>query len=167
MDYIHIKEKKDIIKLGIIDENNNIVLNSDGTEVCIEFDIGDIELPLKYNKCINDINNAKKDLKTQIFLIDKKKDFKKKNELLSNNEKEKVKAIKKFYSDMEKAMDLFLGQGGTKKFLNGKKPYWEMFDDLSEAIEPFLPKLKVSTTDMVNRIKEKYKIKESDVLTDE
>ena len=75
--------------------------------------------------------------------------------------------MKEFYRDMEKAMDLFLGEGGTKKFLNGKSPYWEMFDDLSEAIEPFLEKMKISVSDMTARIKNKYKIKESDILIDE
>ena len=64
-------------------------------------------------------------------------------------------------------MDLFLGDGGTKKFLNGRKPYWEMFDDLSEALEPHLDKMKLTVTDMTDRIKEKYKVDESDVLSNE
>ena len=62
---------------------------------------------------------------------------------------------------------MFLGQGGTKKFLNGRKPYWEMFDDLSEAIEPYMDKLEVRTKNMTDRIKAKYKVTESDVLTSE
>ena len=54
-------------------------------------------------------------------------------------------------------------------FLNGKNPYWEMFDDLTEAIEPFMDKMKLTSTDMLDRIKSKYKVDEgeSDVLTNE
>lgn len=163
---IKLKKRKDILKLGIIDENGNIVKDNNGNEVYLEFDMGDIELPLKYNKCINLINKARQNLKAQFIIIDKRKDHKGK-QLLSSNEEAKAKAIKQFYIEMEKAMDLFLGQGGTKKYLNGKNPYWEMWDDISEALEPHLNKMKLTVTDMTNRIKEKYKVTESDVLTNE
>ena len=166
MDYIKLKEKKDIYRLGIIDENGNIVKDNNGNEVYLEFDMGDIELPLKYNKCINLINQARQNLKAQFIIIDKRKDHKGKK-LLSSNEEAKAKAIKQFYIEMEKAMDLFLGEGGTKKYLNGKTPYWEMWDDISEVLEPHLNKMKLTVTDMTNRIKEKYKVTESDVLTNE
>lgn len=166
MDYIKIKEKKDILKLGIIDEQGKIVKDKYGKEVCLEFDMADIELPLKYNKCINSIENARKELKTQFIIIDKKQDHKGK-QLLSSNEELKIKALRNFYKKMEEAMDLFLGEGGTKKYLNGRNPYYEMFDDLSEAIEPHLGKMKLTVSDMTSRIKEKYKVTESDVLTND
>lgn len=166
MDYIKIKEKKDILRLGIIDEQGQIVKDEYGKEVCLEFDIGDIELPLKYNKCVNSIENARKELKRQFLVIDKKQDHKGK-QLLSANEEAKAKAVKQFYKKMEEAMDLFLGDGGTRKYLNGRNPYWEMFDDISEAIEPHLNKMKLTVTNMTDRIKEKYKVAESDVLTND
>jgi hypothetical protein len=120
MEYINLKERKDILQLGFKDKDDNILKDEKGKEVFIEFDLGDIELPLKYNKCINQIEQARKNLKAQFIIIDKKQDYKGK-QLLSSNEVEKVKATKQFYKDMEIAMDLFLGQGGTKKFLNRKK----------------------------------------------
>ena len=168
MNYIKIKERKDILKLGIMDEEDNVVKDSEGKEVCLEFDLGDIELPLRYHRCINLINQARQKLKLQFVTIDKKKDHKGK-QLLSSNEEAKVKAIQQFYKEMEVAMDLFLGEGGTRKYLNGKKPYWEMFDDLTEAIKPYEDKMKLTTDDMLNRIKSKYKVdeSESDVLTNE
>lgn len=166
MDYIKLKEKKDIFKLGIIDEDGNVVKDSNGKEVCIEFDLADIELPIRYNRCIREVETAKRNFKNQVIIINKKQDHKKKNRLSTNDEL-KAQAIKKLYQDMEKAMDLFLGEGGTKKFLNGRKPYIEMFDDIDEALKPFYPKMKLSITDMTDRIKNKYKIEESDVLTDE
>lgn len=166
MNHIKLKERKDIFKLGFQDENGNIVKDENENEVFIEFDLGDIELPLKYNKCMSQIEQARKNLKAQFIIIDKKQDHKGK-QLLSSNEVEKVKATKQFYKDMEVAMDLFLGQGGTRKFLNGRNPYWEMWDDIDEMLKPYYDKMKLTVTDMTNRIKEKYKVTESDVLTND
>lgn len=169
MDYIKLKERKDILRLGIVDEEGNIAKDKEGKEVCIEFVLGDVDLPINYSKCVTKIEEAKKKLKAQIIIIEKKRDTKKKNSLLSTNDEAKVKAIKEFYKQMQDAMDLFLGEGGTEKFLNGRKPYFEMFDDLSEALEPHMDKLKLTMTDMTDRIKNRYKLKENDneVLTDE
>ena len=164
--YIKIKPKKDILKLGIMDENDNIVKDNNGNEIYLEFDLADIELPIKYNKCVEMINEAKKELKMQMVIIDKKQDHKSKG-LLTSNEEAKVKAVRSFYKKMEMAMDLFLGEGGTKKYLNGRKPYYEMFDDIGEALKPYEDKFKLTITDMTERIKNKYKVVESDVLTDE
>ncbi len=166
MEYIKLKERKDILKLGFQDENGEIIKDENNREIYIEFDLGDIELPLKYNRCVNQIEQARKNLKTQFIIIDKKQDHKGK-QLLSSNEVEKVKATKQFYKDMEVAMDLFLGQGGTRKFLNGKNPYWEMWDDIDEILKPHYNKLKLTINDMTDRIKNKYKVTESDVLTNE
>ena len=166
MDYIKLKQRKDVLKLGIMDEDDNIVRDNEGNEVYIEFDLGDVNLPLNYNKCINQINNARTNLRNQFIIIDKKKDHKGK-QLLSSNEEAKAKAMKTFYKEMEQAMDLFLGEGGTEKFLNGRNPYWEMWDGLNESLKPYLDKMELTVTDMSKRIKEKYKVTESDVLTDE
>lgn len=169
MDYIKLKERKDILRLGIIDDEGNIAKDKNGNEVYIEFVLGDVDLPINYNKCITKIEEAKKKLKAQLIVIEKKRDSKRKNALLSTNEEAKVKAIKDYYKQMQDAMDLFLGEGGTAKFLNGRKPYFEMFDDLSEALEPHMNKLKLTMSDMTDRIKNKYKLKEKndEVLTDE
>ena len=166
MEYINLKERKDILQLGFKDKDNNIIKDEKGNELFIEFDLGDIELPLKYNKCVNQIEQARRNLKSQFIIIDKKQDHKGK-QLLSSNEYEKVKATKQFYRDMEIAMDLFLGQGGTKKFLNGRNPYWEMWDDIDEMLRPYYDKMKLTVSDMTDRIKEKYKVTESDVLTND
>lgn len=166
MDYIKIKERKDIFRLGIMDEEGNIVKDERGKEVCLEFDLADIELPIRYNRCINEVNNAKRKLKNQLIIIDKKQDHKGK-QMLSANEEAKAKALQLFYKEMENAMDLFLGEGGTRKYLNGRNPYWTMFEDLSEALEPHMGKMQLTMKDMTNRIKNKYKVTESDVLTNE
>lgn len=165
-DIIQLKKRKDILKLGLADEEGNVLKDNKGNNIFLEFDLGDIELPLKYNRCVNQIEEARKKLKTQFIIIDKKQDHKGK-QLLSYNEEQKAKAVKQFYKEMEIAMDLFLGESGTKKYLNGRNPYWEMWDDISEALEPHLDKMKLTITDMTDRIKAKYKVVENDVLTDE
>ena len=166
MEYIKLKKRNDIFKLGIQDEEGNIIYDEKGNEVCLEFDLGDINLPINYNKCINKINEAKRNLKNQIIIINKRQD-KKGKQMLSFNEEQKINAVREFYSKMEEAMDMFLGKGGTRKFLNGKNPYWEMWDDISESIKPFLPKMKLKVSDIEQKIKEKYGIeKKEEVLKD-
>ena len=166
MDYIKIKKREDIFKLGIMDEEGNIVKDEKGNEVCLEFDLADIELPIRYNRSVNEVNNARRKLRNQLIIIDKKQDHKGK-QMLSANEEAKAKALQLFYKEMENAMDLFLGEGGTRKYLNGKNPYWTMFEDISEALEPYMDKMQLTFTDMTEKIKEKYKVKESDVLFNE
>lgn len=166
MEYIKLQKRKDILKLGFQDEDGNIIRDSTGKEVFIEFDFGDVELPLKYNRCVNQVEQARKNLKAQFIIIDKKQDHKGK-QLLSSNEVEKVKAVKQFYRDMENAMDLFIGPGGTKKFLNGKNPYYEMWDDIDELLKPYYDKMNLTVVGITERIKEKYKVTESDVLTND
>lgn len=155
-------EKKDIFKLGIADENGNPKLDENGKEVYLEFDLADIELPLKLNKCEHLIRKAQVNFKNKLVIIEKKQD-KKGKMLLSSNEEEKVRALQDYYKDMEEAIDLFIGKGGTEKVF-GKRRYWEMYEDLSEMLKPFLPQMKLSVTDMTNRIVDKYKEKERNVL---
>ena len=155
-------EKKDIFRLGIADENGNPKLDKNGKEVYLEFDLADIELPLKLNKCEHLIRKAQVNFKNKLVIIEKKQD-KKGKMLLSSNEEEKVRALQDYYKDMEEAIDLFIGKGGTEKVF-GSRRYWEMYEDLSEMLKPFLPQMKLSVTDMTNRIADKYKEKESNVL---
>lgn len=154
--------KRDVFKLGILDEDGKPKVDEKGKEIYLEFDLADIELPLKLNKCELMIRNAQNKLRDRIFIINKKED-KKGKMLLSSNEEERIKALKEYYDSMEKAMDLFIGEGGTKKVF-GNRRYWEMYEDLSEMLKPFLPKLKLSISDMTDRIKNKYNVKEDNVL---
>jgi hypothetical protein len=100
----------------------------------------------------------------QFVIIDKKED-KKGKYLLSWKEEEKIKVLQEFYKREAEALDLFLGKDGTKKLLNGRNPYYSMYEDISEMLEPILPKLKLRTEDIINKVKQKYNDKkETDVL---
>ena len=165
MEYINVK-KRNILKFGIKDENGNEKVDENGQPICLEFDLEDIELPLKYNKCEFLVRKAQEDLKWKFIIIDRKQDVNDKKMLLSKNEEEKVKAVKQYYKDMEDAINLFLGDNGVQK-LFGDTRYYEMFDDLAEMLEPVLPKLKVNVDEINEKIKNKYKEKEKDVLKNE
>ena len=148
-DFIQLK-KDNILKVGIKD--------SDGKDTgnFLEFDLEDIELGLKLNQCQKKHNENIQNVKRQFIIIDKKED-KKGKQLLSWKEEEKIKVLKQFYKDEADALDLFLGKNGTRKLLNGRKPYWTMYDDINEVLKPILPKLKLSMDGVVDKIKKKYK----------
>lgn len=147
--FIQLK-KDNVLKIGIKD--------SDGKDTgnFLEFDLEDIELGLKLNQCQKKHNENIQNVKRQFIIIDKKED-KKGKQLLSWKEEEKIKVLKQFYKDEADALDLFLGKNGTRKLLNGRKPYWTMYDDINEMLKPILPKLKLSMDGVVDKIKKKYK----------
>lgn len=156
-DVIQLK-KDNILRIGIKDSNGV------DTGEHLEFDLEDIELPLRLNQC--DIQHKKnlEFVKNQFIIIDKKED-KKGKFLLSWKEEEKLKVLQEFYKREMEALDLFLGKDGTKKLLNGRNPYYSMYEDINEILEPVLPKLKLKADDIVGKIKSKYKTNvETDVL---
>lgn len=157
-EYINLKEDS-IFRIGIKDKNGK------DTGEFLEFDLEDIETPLKYNQCDYLIKKAKNELTSQLVIIDKRPD-KKGKYLLSANEEAKVQAIKTFFKQNEEVIDIFAGKGATNK-LFGTRRYLSMFDDFNDYIEPFLPKLKVNLDNISSRIKNKYNKNESGVLTDE
>lgn len=155
--FIQLK-KDNILRIGIRDAEGN------DTGEHLEFDMEDIELPLRLNKCEEEHRKNVQYVKMQFAIIDKKED-KKGKKILSWKEEEKIKVLKEFYNKEMQALDLFLGENGTKKLLNGRNPYYTMYDDIGEIIKPIIPKLKIKTEDIANRIKNKYSNKkEKNVL---
>ena len=163
-DYIKLK-KRNIYRVGIVDEDGNKKLDNNGKELYLEFDLEDITTADKYNKCLELNKKALSDLQSEIIVINKKQDVKGKG-FLTRNEQAKVNALKKYYEETEKAMDLFLGEGGTQKIF-GDVRYLTMFDDLGEMLKPILPNLKINVDSIEKQIREKYKVKDEDVLKDE
>lgn len=154
VNFIQIK-KSNIVKIGIKDENGV------DTGEHLEFDLEDINLPLRLNECDEKHRKNLEFLRDQFIIIDKKED-KKGKKILSWKEEEKLKVLQEFYKREMGALDLFLGENGTKKLLNGRKPYYSMYEDINDMLEPILPKLKLRADDIANRIKEKYSNKMND-----
>lgn len=125
----------------------------------LEFDMEDIELGLKYQDCLEQHKKNLNYLKMQNAIIEKRQDVKGKK-LLSKNEEDFYKLIKEFFKREMDAFDLFLGKNGCKKILNGRNPYFEMFDDINDIIKPILPSLKTNIQDISKKIKNKYSKRE-------
>lgn len=88
-DFIQLKEDN-ILRIGIKDKEGN------PTGEHLEFDMEDIELPLKLNKCEADHRKNVMYVRNQFIVIDKRQD-KKGKYLLSFNEEEKIKTLQEFY----------------------------------------------------------------------
>lgn len=154
--FIQLKEDN-ILRIGI--------KTSDGKETGehLEFDLEDIELPLRLNDCNEQHKQNLKDLRAKYIFIDKKQDRKGKK-ILSANEEAKIIALNEFYKKEVQALDLFLGENGTSKMLNGRRPYYSMFDEFMQALEPILPLIKNNVDNIKDKIMKKYSTKEDDTL---
>lgn len=149
MDKIRLKEDN-IVRIAI-----ETAEGVDTGEV-LEFDLEDISLPLRYQECIQKHKENLLYLQNIYGVIDKRPD-KQGKKLLSANEEAKIRELQKFVNKEMQALDLFLGENGTKKLLNGRKPYFSMFDDIKEILTPVLPILDKSASEIDKKIKEKYK----------
>lgn len=148
-------KKEDILKVKIEDENGNDTGNY------LEFDLQDIALPLKIQQLEEEHKKNLNYIKMSFALIDKKQDHSGKK-VLSSNEEEKIKVLIKFYEKEMEILDLVLGKDGTKKLLNGREPYYEMFNDIMEYLEPLKPYFKQNAEETANKLIEKYKTKQEE-----
>lgn len=155
---IQLKRNENILRLGIRDEDGNDTGNY------LEFNLEDIELPLKYQEIIEEDKKNRAYLKNQYAIIEKKTDHKGKK-LLSSNEEEKIKATIEFYKKEVEVYNMFLGENGVEKLLNGRRLSWSTLDEIDEIIEKaILPKLKINAQNIKDKIMKKYSKQESDVI---
>lgn len=151
---IQLKKNDDILKLKIVDEEGNDTGNY------LEFNLEDIELPIRYQTIIEEDKKARARLKEQFIIIDKKQDHKGKK-LLSFKEEEKIKAMQEFYRREVEIYNMFLGDNGVEKLLNGRQLSWGTLAEIDEIIEQnILPKLNVSAENVKAKIIKKYSNKE-------
>lgn len=144
--------KSDVLKLEIVTD--------DGTKTgeFLEFDLEDIELPLRYQDLVEQDKKNKTNLRNQLVIIDKKQDVKGKR-LLSKNEEEKVKALKNFFDKEIEVYNMFLGENGVQKLLNGRKFGWTTLQEIDEIIkEQITPHIDLSMEKITNKVKSKYKV---------
>lgn len=152
---IQLKKNDDILRLRIVDEEGNDTGNY------LEFNLEDIELPIRYQTIIEEDKKARARLKEQFIIIDKKQDHKGKK-LLSFKEEEKIKAMQEFYRREVEIYNMFLGDNGVEKLLNGRQLSWGTLAEIDEIIEQnILPKLNVSAENVKAKIMKKYSNKEA------
>lgn len=142
--------KSDVLRLGI--------RTDDGKETgeYLEFNLGDIELPLRYQELLEKDKKNKERLRNQMLVIDKREDVKGKK-LLSKNEEDKIKALNDFFIKEIEVYNMFLGARGVEKLLNGRKFTWTTLQEIDEIIEKQIaPHLEVNMENITNKVKEKY-----------
>jgi hypothetical protein len=143
--------RSDILRLGIMTEDGK-----DTGEV-LEFDLEDIELPLRYQELLEKDKKNKENLRNQMIIIDKRQDVKGKK-LMSKNEEDKLKALNDFFKKEIEIYNLFLGENGVQKLLNGRRIGWSSLEEIDEIIvKQIAPHLDLSMTKISDKIKQKYK----------
>lgn len=148
--FIQLK-KDNVFRIGIKDYKGN------DTGKYLSFDLEDITLPLKLNDCEDMHHKNVINLRDRFVIIDKKEDVKGKK-ILSKKEEEKLKVLEEYYRNEMKALDLFIGEGKTQMILDlmGRNPYYSMYEDISQLLEPILPKLKLNAESIKQQIINKY-----------
>lgn len=143
--------KNDILHLEIKTEDGK------STGEYLEFDLEDIELPLRYQELLEKDRKNKEYLKNQVHIIEKRQDVKGKK-LLSKNEEDVLKALNDFFKKETEIYNMFLGEKGVQKLLNGRKLGWTSLNEIDEIIEKqILPYLDFSMERIQDKIKTKYK----------
>lgn len=142
--------KSDVLRLGIRTEDGK------DTGEYLEFDLGNIELPLKYQEMIEKDKKNKENLRNQMLIIDKRQDIKGKK-LLTKNEEDKIRALNDFFIKEIEVYNMFLGARGVEKLLNGRKFTWTTLQEIDEIIEKQIaPHINVNMESITDKVKEKY-----------
>ena len=152
-------ENNDILKLEIRTADNK------PTGEYLEFDLGDIELPLRYQELMEKDEKNKKQLFNQLHIIDKREDVKGKK-LLSKNQEDKIRAVNDFIKKEIEVYNMFLGEIGVQKLLNGQKVTWTSLNVIDDIIaKQIAPKLDIQMDSIADKIKKKYNsVKNEEVL---
>ena len=142
--------KSDVLTLGIRTEDGK------DTGEYLEFDLEDIELPLRYQELLDKDKKNRENLRNQMLIIDRRQDVKGKK-LMSKNEEDKIRAVNEFFKKEVEVYNMFLGERGVEKLLNGRKLGWTSLTDIDEIIEKQIaPHLDLSMTNITKKVKEKY-----------
>ena len=142
--------KDSVLRLGIK------TANGEDTGEVLEFDLEDIELPLRYQELLEKDKKNKEYLRNEMVIIDKREDVKGKK-LLSKNEEDKIKAINEFFRKEIEIYNMFLGKNGVQKLLNGRNIGWTTLEEIDEIIEKQIaPHIDISMEKITQKVTEKY-----------
>lgn len=157
--FIQLK-KDDVLRLRIKDSEGNDTGNM------LMFDLEDASLFLRYHEMLEKEKKNRIWLNNQFLIIEKKQDHRGKK-LLSSNELAKLEAVNEFFKREKECLDMFLGEGGTDKLLNGRNMGWTSLQEISEIItEQIGPYFDKTMENITKKVKENYKdvSEEKDVI---
>lgn len=142
--------KDDVLRLEIRTDKG------EPTGEFLEFDLEDIELPLKYQDMIEKDRKNKEYLQNQLVVIEKRQDVKGKK-LLSKNQEDKIRAVNDFLNKEKEVYNMFLGEHAVEKLLNGRKLSISRLLEIDEiAKKQIAPKLDFSMEKITDKIKKTY-----------
>lgn len=147
-----------VIKLNKSDVLTLKIETSEGEDTgeVLTFDLEDIELPIRYQELIEKNKKNTEYFKNQLLIIDKRQDVKGKK-LLSKNEEDKIKAMNDFFKKQIEVYNMFLGENGVQKLLNGRKIGWTTLAEINEIIEKQIaPYIEKNMKSITEKVKEKY-----------
>lgn len=122
----------------------------------LTFDLGDVELYDKLKKLVEEDKKNKKNFQEKSHIIEKKYNKNNKNEL-NKFQDEMIEATKIFLKKEENVYNMFLGENGVKKLLNGRNITWDSLLKVDEIInKQIVPYINKGITDMKERMKNKY-----------
>lgn len=122
----------------------------------LRFDLEDTQLFLRYEELIKKDKANRIELQNKLTIINKQEDVKAEN-LLSRNEKAQLEAINDFFKKEIEVYNMFLGENGVQKLLNGRAMTWEALDEIDEIIDKQIkPYLDINMQNIANKIKQKY-----------
>lgn len=155
MKSIKVNNRKGLLKIRLDDMNGKPILNNKGEEVYWTFDLQDIELVGVWSEVVETEEKLRKDMQKQLLIIEKRQDVKGKYSDSKNTE-DSLELYKKHFIKTMENMNRFLGENGVQKFLGDRKPYWNMFEDIAEAIEQILPLFDETIEGFKDDVKKKY-----------
>ena len=128
----------------------------------LEFDLEDIELPMKFQELVDKNKKNRQFLKNQFVIIEKREDVKGKK-LLSKNEEDKIISINEFFKKEVEIYNMFLGENGVEKLLNGRKLGWTSLQEIDEIIaKQIMPHIDMTMEKITEKVKSKYGIPETE-----
>ena len=151
-------KKDDILRLKIRDAEGNDTGN------VLEFDLTDLELPLRLQEMGEQDKRNRLYLKNELQIIEKKQDHKGKK-LLSSKQEAQIKAVNEFMKKEVEMFNLFLGENGVEKLLNGRKLSINAIEEILQIIkEQIMPKIEIDFKGINEKIMKKYSNKRDDVI---
>lgn len=131
--------------------------NGNPTGEFIKIKVNDVELALRYQELVEKNKKNKEWLRNQYLIIEKRQDVKGKK-LLSKNEEDLYKALDEFYKREVEVYNMFLGENGVEKLLNGSKMGWDSLHIIDGYIEKYIkPYIEGDMNNLKKKIIDLYK----------
>lgn len=123
----------------------------------LEFNMDDISLPLKYRDVMMKDKANRDWYKKELIIINKRQDSQEKGDPLTKNQIDILKTNEEFFKKEADIYNIFLGENGVQKLLNGRPLGWESLEKIGKLItEQIVPTLDKHTKSMEDMIKAKY-----------